>query len=233
MNLISPPIGESSRRDDLTRFHTRGLLIAAVVLGGCALIAFPIRQHTYAAIVDWATASQLDSLIGFIANGGLWILVAPTLTAAAWCFVRARRRFWTSVSAGVGVIAAYLLGEGIKILVARPRPCTDVDVPTVLVCPGAGDWSFPSNHSVLAAAFATACMFTLVHSAWIVMPIALAIAGSRVAVGVHDVHDVLSGLALGIAVVTGAVLLLRPVLDRALDGGEPARRTTPTHCTSE
>src|SRR5699024_10837516 len=90
---------------------------------------------------------------------------------------------------------------------------------TVLSCPGSGDWSWPSNHAVLAAAFATACILVVPRLAWFAVPLALAIAASRVAAGVHFVHDVLSGLALGALVVAAVVAAASPVLDRPLTGG--------------
>lgn len=218
MNLNSISMADPSRRDGARRRdrQARGLLVAAAVLGVGAVISYPVREPAYSTVIDWVAGSDLRTVIGFIAGEGLWSLVLSTGALAGWCFLRARRQFWTLVSAGVGVIAAYTISEGVKVLVARPRPCTGVDIPTVLACPGAGDWSFPSNHSVLAAAFATACVLAVAHSAWFSVPLSLLIAGSRVAAGVHDVHDVLSGLSLGILVVTGLVLALRPVTDRAL-----------------
>src|SRR5699024_7025653 len=130
----------------------------------------------------------------------------------------------------LGVITAYGLSEAVKLLVEEPRPCSVVDTAaehsgsvddaaTVLSCPGSGDWSWPSNHAVLAAAFATACILVVPRLAWFALPLALAIAASRVAAGVHYVHDVLSGLALGALVVAAVVAAASPVLDRRLTGG--------------
>ena len=101
-----------------------------------------------------------------------------------------------------------------KLLVEEQRPCRALDVQTVLACPGMGDWSWPSNHATIAAAFAAACIFTLPGSAWFVAPVAALIAASRVAAGVHYVHDVLAGLALGLLGVAIAVAIMRPVCDR-------------------
>src|SRR5699024_10637512 len=88
-----------------------------------------------------------------------------------------------------------------------------------LSCPGGGDWSWPSSHAALAAAFAAACILVVPRLAWFALPLALAIAASRVAAGVHYVHDVLSGLALGALVVAAVVAAASPVLDRRLTGG--------------
>src|SRR5699024_2357425 len=82
-----------------------------------------------------------------------------------------------------------------------------------------GDWSWPSNHAVLAAAFATACILVVPRLAWFALPLALAIAASRVAAGVHYVHDVLSVPALGARVAAAVVAAAAPVLDRRLTAG--------------
>jgi membrane-associated phospholipid phosphatase len=53
----------------------------------------------------------------------------------------------------------------------------------LLTCPGAGDWSLPSNHATLAAALATAVVVVQPRLwAWAV-PIAALVAASRVAAG--------------------------------------------------
>jgi undecaprenyl-diphosphatase len=45
--------------------------------------------------------------------------------------------------------------------------------------------------------------------------LALLVAAARVAAGVHYVHDVTSGLVLGIAVTLAGALLLHPTLQRS------------------
>src|SRR5699024_12520427 len=99
------------------------------------------------------------------------------------------------------------------------RPYSVVDTPMVVSCAWRGDRSWPSNLAVLAAAFAAACIRVVPRLAWFALRLALAIAASRVAAGVHYVHDVLSGLALGALVVAAVVAAASPVLDRRLTGG--------------
>lgn len=189
--------------------------IAAATTAAAAAVTYPGRARHYEIIADGAAGSALHDAVGLVASYGLVALVALAAVIGAGSLLASRRRFWTLASAGVGVVAAYALSELIKILVAEDRPCTSGTVSTVLACPGAGDWSWPSNHSVLAGAFASACILTVTRSAWIATPLALLIAGSRVAAGVHYPHDVLSGLTLGGVVVVLVVVALRPVTDRA------------------
>ncbi|MBB5434614.1 phosphatase PAP2 family protein [Nocardiopsis composta] len=195
-------------------------IAAAIAFALLSLLAYPAREELFTKTVDWVADSGSGPIVGFIADKGLLVLVAAAGALAVRFLFRSIRRFRVLVAAGAGVITAYALSEVIKLLVAEARPCSSIDVASVLSCPGAGDWSWPSNHSVLAAAFATACMLTAARTTWFTAPIALVIAGSRVAAGVHYVHDVLSGLALGTLVVTLTVVSLRPLLDRVLTHGK-------------
>ncbi len=191
------------------------IVLGIGVLALLALAAFVFRENLYRPIVGTTEASPIATLAGLVAESGLLVLIATAGILAAWSWLRARHTFWILVLAGVGVVAAYLASEGVKLLVAQERPCQALDVQTVLACPGAGDWSWPSNHSVIAAAFATACIVAVPRTARFVVPVAVTIAFSRVAAGVHYVHDVLSGLALGVLVVVLVTAVLSVLVDRA------------------
>lgn len=191
---------------------------AAWMLGGLlallSAVAFFARDDLYASVAAAASGSALEAIVGMVAEVGVLALVGTAALLAVWSWLRDRRAFLTLSSAGIGVVGAYATSELVKLLVEQPRPCRALDVQTVLACPTVGDWSWPSNHATIAAAFAAACFFTLPRSAWFVAPIAALIAASRVAVGVHYVHDVLAGLALGLLGVTITVAIMRPVCER-------------------
>ncbi|MEC3978506.1 phosphatase PAP2 family protein [Amycolatopsis sp. H20-H5] len=116
------------------------------------------------------------------------------------------------------VVVAYAVDSGIKQLVAEPRPCQAIpSAATVLPCDAPGDYSFPSNHTVIFAAF-TAAVF-LLNRRWGVLAavVTLLMAATRLYVGAHYVHDVLAGLAVGVLVGSAGSLLVKPVaglLDR-------------------
>jgi len=59
--------------------------------------------------------------------------------------------------------------------------------------------SFPSGHAASAAAFTTAVVLELPWSAVPLVPLAGAVAASRVVIGVHYPSDVVAGVALGVA----------------------------------
>ncbi|MFD6856675.1 phosphatase PAP2 family protein [Rhodococcus sp. NPDC060090] len=200
----------------------------AVVLALLAVAAVPVRDELYLAIAQTFEASFLGSAAGIVADKGLLVLVATAGVLAVWSWLRDRRAFRTLVVAGVGVIAAYLLSEVIKLVVTEPRPCRTLGIATVLECPEIGDWSWPSNHSVIAASFATACVLAVPRMLWFVAPLAVVLGLSRVAVGVHYVHDVFSGMAWGVLVVSLATATLLPVVARigARSGPDPVRTSS-------
>jgi membrane-associated phospholipid phosphatase len=108
--------------------------------------------------------------------------------------------------AGAGVVVAYAVSEVVKLVVQEDRPCRTA--PSLAPCPEPGDWSFPSNHSVIAGASAMAIWALHRTFGWVAAVCAAAAAASRVIVGVHYVHDVLAGLALGALVSWGIAALL-------------------------
>ena len=118
-----------------------------------------------------------------------------------------RRRAASGLAAGVGVVLAYGSSEAIKAVLTQDRPCRVIVLDPS--CPAAGSWSFPSNHTTIAFALATA-VFLVIRSWWAASAhlVALAAAASRVVDGVHYPHDVLAGAILGTCTTIAAALLL-------------------------
>nr|WP_260407957.1 phosphatase PAP2 family protein [Planomonospora venezuelensis] len=139
-------------------------------------------------------------------DAGLFAFAA--LFVLAWW--RARRRPPRDMAlvllGPVAVVLVYLFSEVVKILVREDRPCRGLV--TIAACPEAGDWSFPSNHSVIAAAAAGTLVLAWRALAPLVLPLAALMAFSRVFVGVHYPHDVAAGFLLGVALAPLLVLLL-------------------------
>lgn len=187
--------------------------MSAATLAVLAAAAYPVRQQLSTSVASTAAGLTVAPMVGAVASRGLLVLIAAAGVLAVLSWVRDRASFWRLGAAGVGTVLSYVLSEALKSFVTQERPCRDV-VETILECPGVGDWSWPSNHSVLAGALVAACVLVAPRSAWLVVPAALLVAGARVAAGVHYVHDVTSGLALGSVVVVAVVWVSRPVLDR-------------------
>jgi undecaprenyl-diphosphatase len=118
----------------------------------------------------------------------------------------------------IAMVAAFVVNSVLKQVVAEPRPCRVVPgVHTVLPCDGPTDYAFPSNHTVVFAAFAAAVF--LVNRRWglVAGVVTILMAASRVYVGAHYPHDVVGGLVVGVAIGACGLFIHRPltaVLDR-------------------
>jgi membrane-associated phospholipid phosphatase len=158
----------------------------------------------YDSVIAFAvgTPSWFQGLFSLYTKVGLLIFVA----FFGWALWRARAKsepagMALALLAPVGTLVAYVLSEVIKSIVHEERPCrTLVRTATVLKCPDVGDWSFPSNHSVIAASATVGLIFAWRKLAPWVITLALLMGFSRVFVGAHYPHDVLVGLLLGAAV---------------------------------
>ncbi|MEU1504397.1 phosphatase PAP2 family protein [Kitasatospora sp. NPDC005748] len=178
----------------------------------------------YSRVIGWADAAPawLDQVIRIWSALGLGLFAVVML-----------RAWWRARDAGPAVMArvlasplivvvAFVLNSGFKSVVEEVRPCTQLGVSgTLETCPGAGDWSFPSNHTVIAFAAATALWFADRRLGAFAVAAAALMGASRVWVGVHYPHDVLVGALVG--VLTAAALALAagraaPLVDRARRG---------------
>ncbi|GAA2105203.1 MULTISPECIES: phosphatase PAP2 family protein [Brevibacterium] len=186
------------------------VLASAAVCGLAAVLSYPAHEPAVRAVAGSATGRVLAPL----ADPLLLLLVGVTGVLVIVTWLRNRQRFWILAAAGAGTIVAYLLNDLVKSLVREERPCREVVLDAALACPEPGSWSWPSNHSVIAASFAVACLLIVPRLTWLTVPLALLTAASRVGGGVHYVHDVATGLCLGALVVLVFVVALRPLAAR-------------------
>ncbi|KOG53198.1 PA-phosphatase-like phosphoesterase [Streptomyces griseoflavus] len=166
----------------------------------------------YRVVTDFAhdTPGWIHSLAAGGTEGGILLLMA--LAVFGWWRSRKgeERLVALAILVPVGTAVAYLVSEIVKSLVDEERPCRAVAgaAASIVQCPPQGDWSFPSNHSTIAAALAVGIVFAWRAAAWLALPVALLTGFSRVFVGVHYPHDVVAGLALGTLTATLCVTLL-------------------------
>jgi undecaprenyl-diphosphatase len=178
------------------------------------LVAFQgasVDGEAYTDVVDSAqhAPTWLDSAISVWSTYGL-ALFAVLMVVGWW---RARRlgaeAAVTALAVPVVVVAAYAIDSLLKAVVRENRPCRTLRVVTLEACPAQGDWSFPSNHATIAAAAAVALFFVSRRIGAVAAVAALAMAASRVWVGVHYPHDVVAGVAVGTLLALGAMTLLK------------------------
>lgn len=154
------------------------------------------------------------------------VVTALAVLAAIGCWVIGRRRDAVYLIA-VRVVVV-VLGFALKEAVARARPSLPQPVAH------ASGYSFPSGHALGAAALYTSVAVVaagMVRARWrpalvaVAVVVPLAVATSRVLLGVHFPSDVVAGLVLG----WGVALIGRfaePVRDEPA-GAEPARASEP------
>lgn len=167
---------------------------------------------------DWSTHA-LEAITQFGATGWLLILMLVIGALEAWHFRRiAVLGYFAAVGLGVS-----LLNNGLKHLVQRERPA-------VMHLTSFGGYSFPSGHTAAAAACWAAIALVVARrwtrpgrrfAAVVALGITLAVAASRVLLGVHWLTDVIAG-----AITGWTWFLLVTVLfgGRILRFGEPAER---------
>jgi undecaprenyl-diphosphatase len=120
-----------------------------------------------------------------------------------------RRALLTATALTAGCVwAADLLTMGLKPLIDRPRPFETLGTGDPLLGGTLGS-SLPSGHAATAFAGAVTLGYLFRRGLPFFLLLALAIAYSRLYVGVHYPSDVLLGGALGAAVSLAALAALR------------------------
>ena len=148
-------------------------------------------------------------------HGAIWILLSCILV----CTKRYRH-------AGVAMlvcmlVASILCDEVLKPLICRERPVDLCDFDLIIDPPTS--YSFPSGHSTVAFATATALFLHHRREGCILYVCASFVAFSRLYLFVHWPTDVIAGALLGITVSIAVVWLLRryiPFFSEDGDGNE-------------
>ncbi|MFD4726748.1 phosphatase PAP2 family protein [Streptomyces seoulensis] len=183
---------------------------AVNLLGARPFDGSGIDGGAYLDVVDAAhhAPSWVDGLISGYSTYGLALFAV--LMLLGWWQARHQdtARAVRALSAPVLTVVAFVVSTALKQVVHENRPCQSLHVMTLEACPAPGDWSFPSNHSALAAAAAVALWFVSARLGVIAAIGALAMAASRVWVGAHYPHDIIAGLIVGALVAASLATLL-------------------------
>ena len=170
-----------------------------------------------------------SALHGVLKNYALWggLVVLALLVVILWVVGRNRedapRRTALAFLAGASAVIALIANQLIGPAFDRVRPCHAFPVHTLLSC--ATDSSMPSDHAMIAGAFAVGLLFVSWRIGILAVLLALLLAFSRVYAGVHYPGDVLVGLGLGAAIALIVVLALRGPATRLAErlAGTPLR----------
>ena len=155
------------------------------------------------------------------------VVVFAGLLVCSWWLARAdgeMSRVAAALWAPVGALVALGVNQLLVAAVAEPRPYTVSPRVAVLVS-RSGDYSFPSDHAVMAGAVAVGVLVVNRRLGIVAAGLALAMAFTRVYVGAHFPLDVAVGLLLGAVLAGVSHLLVRPVLVRMVTrlSGTPLR----------
>lgn len=176
-----------------------------------ALSGSGIDGSWYLDTTDFARdTSWLNGLMVAYTSFGI-ALFAIFILAVWWMARRADAAAMTAALAvPVAAFAAYLINDGVKWVVAERRPCLAYPNAFLLEkCLPATDYSFPSNHVVVAAAM-TAALLLINRRLGVLAAVATVIMGlSRVYVGAHYPHDAAAALVIGVVVGLATAMVMR------------------------
>lgn len=210
-----------------------GVIVLLLGLGLAALVSLGGNWSTHLYL---SIAQNAFFEIGYVlSEAALLTLVATWAVTATVLLLRRRAlRLSVLVVGGIGAVVAYACSELLKLLFTNTRPCATYEAITVASCPPAENWSYPSNHTVIACALAVSLIVAIPRLGLVAVPAALLTAAARVLSGHHYPHDVLGGAALGASIAMAVVLFVAPPRLRRLhklrrDGGRRPRAMRRTH----
>ncbi|MFB6855148.1 phosphatase PAP2 family protein [Streptomyces sp. NPDC056341] len=183
-------------------------MTAPLAFGGASVDG---SLYTWVTDLAHGTPHAVNAVVSGWSDYGLALFAV--LMIAAWWRARGEGgvRMARVLASPVIVVVAYVANSLLKSVVDEQRPCRTLHTVTVEACPALGDWSFPSNHAVIAAAAAVTLLLADRRIGLIAVPAAVLMGASRVWIGVHYPHDVAVGLAVGATLA----LLLSPLATRA------------------
>ena len=163
-------------------------------------------QHT-----QWLVGTMSLLTVLLIAVLALMVLGAGWRAWRTDDRVRLAAVAWTAVGCGICIACGLLLKQVFR----EARPCLALPhVTTVQACPGPTDYSFPSDHTIMAAALAAGLWLIDRRLGVIGAALALFDGFTRVYLGQHYPHDVIAALILSSLIILGGWRFARTPLLR-------------------
>ncbi len=174
-----------------------------------------VQEDWFGAVNHFARATPwLHSPARVYAEYG--VAVFAGLLIVGWWLARRDgdlRRMSMALWAPFGALVALGVNQLLVAGVAEPRPYTVMPHALVLVSPSA-DYSFPSDHAVMAGAVAAGILLANRKLGAVAAVLAVLMALSRVYVGAHFPLDVAVGLVVGSALALGSYAAVATVTTR-------------------
>lgn len=194
---------------------TRRILISLppLVFGALVVIllshGMSLSTDIFRTIAGWKAFA-----LGYLLSDASLLALVTTWAVTALVLIIRRSAVTLSVLAlgGLGAVIAYVCNKVLKDLFANTRPCNVYDY-AVVSCPPVENWSYPSNHTVIAVALATSLIVAVHRLAWVAAPLTLITAFTRIVAGHHFPHDVVAGAVVGAVIVLAIVILLKPLAE--------------------
>lgn len=161
-------------------------------------IAVAVAVHKLYELASWFFSPFFEA-ISFVGNGGVCLIIAALILM----IFPKTRRFGTGMLLGLA-IGALFTNLWLKVVIARPRPYTDLNSVFYQIWLTVGqhvesDLSFPSGHTTAAFASMTP-LFLMCNKriSWLALLFAVLMGISRIYLGVHFASDVLGGIIVGV-----------------------------------
>ncbi|MBI4138789.1 phosphatase PAP2 family protein [Candidatus Uhrbacteria bacterium] len=159
---------------------------------------------TEAQFVSLIQQAVLESpfAVAAVVFGARWLIFAFAAIAAGFLLIPQKTYRHGAIEIGWSLLTALALTAFIAAFVLRGRPVQlpfDAAYPIRSLIPKPLTSAFPSGHTATAIAMACAVFFTNRKLGLIALLLAVLVAVSRIAAGVHYPTDVLGGIAVGVA----------------------------------
>jgi undecaprenyl-diphosphatase len=198
--------------------------VIAVLVGGLVIAATPSWSVAEAKVVSAVGAAHLPLLdaLAQLMDTAMGPIGAPFVGVALLAWALLVTGTWRGAArAGLLLSVPWAVAETMKLVVRRPRP--EPSALTRLIVPDPFAFSFPSGHTAFAAGLVCAVILIVATARARTVAIivggaaVLAVAWSRVYLGVHYPTDVVAAIVVGVAVAVplNAILVrfgpLRPL----------------------